>query len=201
MEIRDIEASIEGILFASGDPVPVERLAAVLGIDAQLVIDTAEVMRAGYETAGRGIRLVRLENTLQLCSAPEYADYIRLALETGKQPRLTQPALEVLSVIAYFQPATRAYVEQVRGVDCTYTISLLQSRGLIEPRGRLAVPGRPVLYGTTPAFLRTFGITSLDELPELPASAEREESQLIIGGDAEPVAGNTVSDNAGEGML
>ena len=181
MGIRDIQAAIEGILFASGDPISIERLAAVLGIDKQLVIDTAEFMRAEYETTGRGIRLVRLENSLQLCSAPEYADYIRLALETGKQPRLTQPALEVLSVIAYFQPATRAYVEQVRGVDCTYTISLLQSRGLIEPRGRLAVPGRPVLYGTTPAFLRTFGLTTLDELPELPTSAENEERQLVIG--------------------
>ncbi len=185
MEIRDIEAAIEGILFASGDPVSIERLAAVLGIDAQLVVDTAEMMRAGFETSRRGIRLVRLENSLQLCSAPECADYIRLALETGKQPRLTQPALEALSVIAYFQPTTRAYIEQVRGVDCTYTISLLQSRGLIEPRGRLAVPGRPVLYGTTPAFLRTFGITSLDELPELPVPSEREEGQLVIVENAE----------------
>ena len=181
MVINDLEAAIEGILFASGDPVSIERIAAVLGVDPRLVIDAAEAMRVSYETNGRGIRLVRIENSLQLCSAPQFADYIRLALESGKQPRLTQPALEVLSVIAYFQPATRAYIEQVRGVDCTYTISLLQSRGLIEPRGRLAVPGRPVLYGTTQAFLRTFGIVSLDELPELPATAEREEStQLVI---------------------
>ena len=159
----------------------IERIAAVLGIDKRLVIDVSETMRTDYETSGRGIRLVRLENDLQLCSAPEYADYIRLALESGKQPRLTQPALEVLSIIAYFQPATRAYIEQVRGVDCTYTISLLQSRGLIDTRGRLAVPGRPVLYGTTQAFLRTFGLSSLDELPELPVTAEREEStQLVI---------------------
>ena len=201
MGIRDIEAAIEGILFASGDPVSIERIAAVLGIDAQLVIDTAEVMRAGYETGGRGIRLVRLENSLQLCSASEYADYIRLALETGKQPRLTQPALEVLSIIAYFQPATRAYVEQVRGVDCTYTISLLQSRGLIEPRGRLAVPGRPVLYGTTPAFLRTFGIMSLDDLPELPTPSEREESrQLVIEEHVLP-DDNGGGETAGENIL
>lgn len=185
MEIRDIEAAIEGILFASGEPVSIERLAAVLGIDSRLVVDTAEVLRTGYETKKRGIRLVRLENSLQLCSAPEYADYIRLALETGRQPKLTQPALEVLAVIAYFQPVTRTYVEQVRGVDCTYTISLLQNRGLIEPRGRLAVPGRPLLYGTTPAFLRTFGIASLDELPELPNFSEREGGQLEIGGVGE----------------
>ena len=191
MGIHEIEAAIEGILFASGEPVSIERIAAVLGIDKRLVIDVSETMRTDYETSGRGIRLVRLENDLQLCSAPEYADYIRLALESGKQPRLTQPALEVLSIIAYFQPATRAYIEQVRGVDCTYTISLLQSRGLIDTRGRLAVPGRPVLYGTTQAFLRTFGLSSLDELPELPATAEREEStQLVIeeGAAAEPEA-------------
>ena len=202
MGIHDIEAAIEAILFASGDPVSVERIAAVLGIDPKLVVDAAEAMRDKYETSGRGIRLVRLENSLQLCSAPEYADYIRLALESGKQPRLTQPALEVLSIIAYFQPATRAYIEQVRGVDCTYTISLLQSRGLIEPRGRLAVPGRPVLYGTTQTFLRTFGITTLDELPELPATAEREEStQLIIEKNTQPYGDNNESGNAGENVL
>ena len=201
MGIRDIQAAIEGILFASGDPISVERLAAVLGIDTQLVFDTAELMRTEYETSGRGIRLVRLENSLQLCSAPEYADYIRLALETGKQPRLTQPALEVLSIIAYFQPATRAYVEQVRGVDCTYTISLLQSRGLIEPRGRLAVPGRPVLYGTTSAFLRTFGLAALDELPELPVPSEHEEHQLVIDEDAKPQDSENDGVTAGENAL
>ncbi|MDR0838489.1 MAG: SMC-Scp complex subunit ScpB [Oscillospiraceae bacterium] len=185
MEIRDIQGAIEGILFASGEPVSAERIAAVLGIDRELVLDAAAVMRDRYEESGRGIRLVRLEDSLQLCSAPEYADYIRLALETGRAPRLTQPALEVLAVIAYFQPVTKAYIEQVRGVDCSYTIGLLHTRGLIETRGRLAAPGRPALYGTTPVFLRTFGMTSTDELPELPAIAPREDGQLTIETGAE----------------
>jgi segregation and condensation protein B len=183
MEIRDIQGAIEGILFASGEPVSAERIAAVLGIGRQLVFDAAMVMRDKYETEKRGIRLVRIEDSLQLCSAPEFADSIRLALETGRAPRLSQPALEVLAVVAYFQPVTKAYVEQVRGVDCSYTIGLLQHRGLIETRGRLAVPGRPALYGTTPVFLRTFGITSTDELPELPTDAPREDGQLMIMSD------------------
>ncbi|MDR2420976.1 MAG: SMC-Scp complex subunit ScpB [Oscillospiraceae bacterium] len=187
MELRDIQGALEGILFASGEPVPAERLAAVLGINRQLVFDAAAVMCDRYESEGRGIRLVRVEDSLQLCSAPKYADYIRLALETGRAPRLSQPALEVLAVIAYFQPVTRAYVEQVRGVDCSYTISLLQQRGLIEARGRLSVPGRPALYGTTAVFLRTFGIASTDELPELPMTVPREEGQpeALPGGEGE----------------
>lgn len=180
MEIRDIEGAIEGILFASGEPVREERIAAVLGVDKKLVTDTANVLMDKYSYERRGIRLVRMEDSLQLCSSPEFADYIRLALETRKPPQLTQPAMEVLAVVAYYQPVTRVYIEQVRGVDSSYTVSLLQERGLIEPCGRLAVPGRPVLYRTTAAFLRTFGITSLDELPELPESAEEKDGQLKL---------------------
>ena len=180
MEMREIKGCLEGILFASGEPVSIDRIAAVLGIDAALVADTAAVLRDEYAARGAGIALVRIENTLQLCSSPSYADHIRLALESGKQPRLTQPALEVLAVVAYFQPVTKAYIEQVRGVDCSYTIQLLQARGLIEMHGRLAVPGRPALYGTTASFLRTFGITKLDELPELPTTAPREDGQLVL---------------------
>ena len=168
MEIRDIEGAIEGILFASGEPVQAERIAAVLGVDCNLVLDTAARMADRYGFERRGIRLVRLNNSLQLCSAPEYAGYIRLALETRKPPQLTQPALEVLAIVAYFQPVTRTYIEQVRGVDSAYTVNLLQERGLIEQCGRLSVPGRPALFRTTDAFLRTFCIESIDELPPLP---------------------------------
>jgi len=175
MEIREIEGAIEGILFASGEPVSAERIAAVLGVDIQLVYDTADRLADKYSFEHSGIRLVRLEKSLQLCSAPEYAGYIRLALETRKPPQLTQPALEVLAIVAYFQPVTRTYIEQVRGVDSAYTVNLLQERGLIEPCGRLAVPGRPTLFRTTAGFLRTFGITSVDELPPLPESDEEED--------------------------
>jgi segregation and condensation protein B len=168
MEIHDIERVLEGILFASGEPVPIERIAQVLCVGEDAVIAAARSLREAYEQNGRGIRLVVLENMLQLCSAPEYADVIRSVLETRKQPQLSQQALEVLATIAYFQPVTKLYIEQVRGVDSSYTVGLLQDRGLIEPCGRLTVPGRPLIYRTTPAFLRTFGISSLTEQPPLP---------------------------------
>ena len=172
MVLNDIESAIEGILFASGDPLDAARIAAVLGVSRADVLDAAAAMSGKYEAARRGIRLVRIENSLQLCSAPELADTIRTALETGKPPRLSQAALEVLSVVAYFQPVTRAYVEQVRGVDCTNTMHVLATRGLIKRQGHLAVPGRPGLYVTTDDFLRTFGIVSLDELPSLPGGQD-----------------------------
>ncbi len=180
MELHDIERALEGILFAVGEPVSAERIAAVLGVDTDIIFDTAGKLADEYSYDRRGIRIVRLDKSLQMCSAPEVADYVRLCMETRKPPQLTKPALEVLAVIAYYQPTTRAYIEQVRGVDSSYTVGLLQDRGLIEPCGRLAVPGRPVLYKTTDAFLRTFGISSLDELPELPDILEDEDGQLKI---------------------
>lgn len=181
MEIRDIEGALEGILFAAGEPVSADRIAGVLAVDKDIVLDVAARLADKFSFERRGIRLVRLENSLQLCSAPEYADYIRMALETRKPPQLTQPALEVLAVVAYFQPVTRAYIDQVRGVDSNYTVGILQDRGLIEPCGRLAVPGRPVLYRTTGAFLRTFGIETLAELPELPEiESDGEEEQIKL---------------------
>ena len=114
------------------------------------------------------MRLVQMNDLLQLCSAPEYADDIRRALEQRKPPKLSQPALEVLAIVAYFQPVTRAYIDQVRGVDSAYTVGLLLDRHLIEECGRLQVPGRPRLYRTTKAFLRAFHLNSLDDLPEIP---------------------------------
>ena len=180
MEIRDIEGALEGILFASGEPVSTDRIAGVLAVDKDIILDVAQRLSDKYSFERRGIRLVKLDNALQLCSAPEYADYIRMALETRTPPQLTQPALEVLAIVAYFQPVTRAYIDQVRGVDSNYTVGILNDRGLIEPCGRLAVPGRPVLYRTTSAFLRTFGIESLSELPELPEMDSDGDEQIKI---------------------
>ncbi len=180
MDINDLEGAIEGILFASGEAVSIKRIAAVLAVDEELVTDAARHLADMLVYKRRGIRLLRLEDSLQLCSAPEYGDVIRQALETRKPPKLTQTALEVLAVVAYFQPVTRAYIEELRGADSSYTVGILTERGLIEPCGTLDAPGRPTLFRTTNNFLRVFGISSLNELPELPQKGEADEEQLRI---------------------
>lgn len=179
MELQEIEGAMEAVLFAAGDPVGVERLCLTLEIDKATADAVARRLADRYSFERRGIRLLKIENTYQLCSAPEYAGVVRKAFESRRPAKLSQPALEVLAIIAYFQPTTRAYVDQVRGVDSSYTMSLLAERDLIEECGRLAVPGRPVLFRTTKNFLRSFGLSSLDELPELPASTA-EEGQLTL---------------------
>lgn len=172
MELKELEGAIEGILFAAGDPVPVDRICFVLEQDKETVESVCQRLADQYSYERKGIRLVRLENSWQMCSAPEYADYIRKTLENRKPAKLSQPALEVLSIIAYFQPVTRAYIEQVRGVDSSYTVGLLLERELICEAGRLSVPGRPMQFRTTKNFLRAFGLSSLDDLPELPSSTQ-----------------------------
>lgn len=164
----DILSVIEAILFAAGESVPVARLSLILGVGEEEVIAAAEELREKFEREQRGMRILRLDDRLQMCSAPEFAPYISKVLEQRKPPMLSQPALETLAVVAYFQPVTRAYVEQVRGVDSSYTVSALCERGLIEECGRLEVPGRPAIFRTTDVFLRTMGISSLAELPPLP---------------------------------
>ena len=179
MELKELEAALEGVLFAAGEPVGVERLCLGLEVDRATMDAVAQRLMDRYSYERRGIRLVRLDTSYQLCSAPEFAPYIRKTLENRKPPRLSQPALEVLAVIAYYQPVTRAYVDQIRGVDSAYTVGLLLERELIEECGRLAVPGRPILYRTTKNFLRSFGLSSLEELPELP-DASQESGQLTL---------------------
>ena len=164
----DITSAIEAILFAAGDSVPLARLSLVLGVSEQDVETSVKMLQESYIEQQRGMRILRLEDKVQMCSAPEYASFISKTLEQRKPPVLSQPALETLAVVAYFQPVTRAYIEQVRGVDSSYTVGVLNERGLIEECGRLEVPGRPVLFRTTDVFLSTMGISSLDELPELP---------------------------------
>lgn len=164
----DLTSAIEAILFAAGDSVPLARLSLVLGVSEQDVETSVKILQESYAENQRGMRILRLEDKVQMCSAPEYASFISKTLEQRKPPVLSQPALETLAVVAYFQPVTRAYIEQVRGVDSSYTVGVLNERGLIEECGRLEVPGRPVLFRTTDVFLRTMGISSLEELPELP---------------------------------
>ena len=174
MELKEIESAIEGVLFAAGEPVGVERLCLALDIDRITADSVCQRLADAYRYERRGIRLVRLDNSYQLCSAPEFADCIRRAFESRRPARLSQPALEVLAIIAYYQPATRAYVDQIRGVDSSYTVSLLLERDLIEECGRLAVPGRPIQYRTTQTFLRSFGLSTLEDLPELPQVSTEE---------------------------
>ena len=189
MEVREIESALEAILFASGEPVSSARISAVLAVPQETVLDVAARLSDRLDFERRGIRLLRLEDSLQLCSAPEYGDTVRQVLETRKPPQLTQPALEVLAIVAYFQPVTRAYVEQVRGVDSSYTVGLLCERGLIEAAGTMDAPGRPTLFKTTKAFLRTFGISALGELPELPDVSADEDGQLRIQSAIEALGG------------
>ena len=168
MDNRELKSTIEAILFASGEPVSAERISLVLGVSKDEIFREAKELADELSFAQRGIRLMRMEESLQLCSAPEYAQSITFALERRKPPKLSQPALEVLAICAYFQPVTRAYVDQVRGVDSSYTMGILLERGLIEACGKLDVTGRPSIYKTTELFLRTMGISELAELPKLP---------------------------------
>ncbi len=168
MEMKEIESAIEGILFASGEPVHVDRICVALELDRPTAEQVLQKLMDYYSYERRGIRLLHIEDSWQLCSAPDYAEYIRKAFEIRKPAKLSQPALEVLTIIAYYQPTTRAFVDQIRGVDSAYTMGLLQERKLIEECGRLQVPGRPHLYRTTKQFLRAFHLTSLEDLPEMP---------------------------------
>ena len=168
MDKKEMEAAVESILFASGEPVNIERICVALAIDRLTAERILQGLMDYYAYERRGIRLLKIEDCWQLCSAPDYAEVIRRAFEIRKPAKLSQPALEVLTIIAYYQPVTRAYVDQIRGVDSSYTMSLLIDRGMIEECGRLQVPGRPRQYRTTKQFLRSFHLSSLDELPAMP---------------------------------
>ena len=168
MDKKEMEAAVESILFASGEPVNIERICVALAIDRPTAERILQGLMDYYAYERRGMRLLKIEDCWQLCSAPDYAEAIRRAFEIRKPAKLSQPALEVLTIIAYYQPVTRAYVDQIRGVDSSYTMSLLIDRGMIEECGRLQVPGRPRQYRTTKQFLRSFHLSSLDDLPAMP---------------------------------
>ena len=171
--------ALEALLFASGDPVSTDRLAQVLEISREKVIRCADALESEYEKRGAGIRVIRLEDGYQLASRPEYADTVVKLMRHRKPPKLSQAALEVLAIVAYFQPVTRAYIEDVRGVDSSYSVSMLAERGLIEACGRLEVPGRPVLFRTTDTFLRVMDLERLEDLPPLPEIAPEEGTQAL----------------------
>lgn len=168
MKASKIQSAVEAILFAAGEPVELQKIAAVFDIEPELAERILYNLAAELDERKSGICLLRLGDKYQLSSRTEYAEIIRDFLELRKNTPLSQAAFEVLAVIAYNQPVTKSFVEQVRGVDCSGVITTLCQKKLIEERGRLDLPGRPLVYGTTPEFLRVFGISSLDELPSLP---------------------------------
>ena len=172
MEIKQYQAAIEAILFASGEPVPVSRLALALELDEDTTRRIAEDWAQDVNTREGGVTVLRLDDQYQLCSSKAYAGYVRKAMDIRRNTPLSQAAMEVLAIIAYNQPVSRPFVEQVRGVDCSAVMQGLQQKGLIEERGRMDLPGRPLLYGTTSNFLRCFGISSLEQLPPLPQKQE-----------------------------
>ena len=168
MKASKLQAAVEAILFASGEPVELERIAEALQIEVEVCEQVIYNLSAQLDERNSGIAVLKLGDKYQLSSRTEYAEVIRDVLELRKNTPLSQAAFEVLAVIAYNQPVTKSFVEQVRGVDCSGVISTLCQKKLIEEKGRLDLPGRPLIYGTTPDFLRCFSISSLDELPAIP---------------------------------
>ncbi|MBQ7817371.1 MAG: SMC-Scp complex subunit ScpB [Oscillospiraceae bacterium] len=186
MELEQLQRAIEAILFAAGERVEASRLAMALETDVKEIIAAADALADEMAFARRGIRILKLEKGYQMVSSGEMADFVTKALETRKPPKLSSSQLETLTIVAYYQPATKAMVEQIRGVDSSYSVGALLDKKLIEEAGRLNVPGRPILYRTTPNFLRTFGISSLEELPPIekvsfgePDVVEEPEQQVI----------------------
>lgn len=167
MELTDLHRGVEAILFAAGEPVEITRLSMALEADSADIIKAVDELADVMSFDRRGVRIIRLDKAYQMVSSGEMADYITKALETRKPPKLSASQLESLTIVAYYQPATKAMVEQIRGVDSSYSIGALLNKHLIEEAGRLNVPGRPILYRTTADFLRTFGISSLEELPDI----------------------------------
>ena len=187
MEQIELQRAIEAILFAAGERIEISRLSMVLEADPDEIAAAADALADELAFNRRGVRIIRLEDGYQMVSSGEMADYITKALETRKPPKLSASQLETLTIIAYYQPATKAMVEQIRGVDSAYSITALLNKKLIEDAGRLNVPGRPIQYRTTPDFLRTFALNSLEDLPEIekvslgePIVEEAENQQMQI---------------------
>ena len=183
MEQNDLQRALMAVLFAAGEPVSASRLAESLQVDESEIHRECEVLMSALSFNRSGIRIVKLEDAYQMCSSAEMAEYVTKTLETRKPPKLSPSQLETLTVIAYYQPATKAYVETIRGVDSAYSVSALLTKKLIRECGRLNVPGRPILYETTPDFLRVFGLESLADLPDIEKvdiAVKKEQLQLDL---------------------
>ena len=179
-ELHELECALEAVLFAAGDSVSEGKLCAVLQNDKATLRNAAQNLGDYYDFNRRGIKLLRLDDRYQLASRADYAQMVRNTLETRKPQNMTPAALEVLAIIAYKQPVTKTYIEQVRGVDSAYTLSSLVDKGLVADCGRLDVPGRPILYQTTETFLRAFGLSSVSQLPALESFGEQDPQQMTL---------------------
>ncbi len=182
MRSNELQAAAEAIIFASGDPLEIARIAQALEIDAEYAEIILQNLADELDARGSGLVLLKLGNKYQLCTRTEYAGQIKTVLDLKRNTPLSSAAFEVLAVVAYNQPVTKSYIEQVRGVDCSGVIATLCQKGLVEEKGRLDLPGRPLLYGTTPTFLKCFCISSLSELPELPEKDELPKKEFEIDG-------------------
>ena len=183
MEQNDLQRALMAVLFAAGEPVAASRLAESLQVDESEIHRECEALISALSYHRSGIRIVKLEDAYQMCSSAEMAEYVTKTLETRKPPKLSPSQLETLTVIAYYQPAPKAYVETIRGVDSAYSVSALLTKKLIRECGRLNVPGRPILYETTPDFLRVFGLESLADLPDIEKvdiAVKKEQLQLDL---------------------
>ena len=168
MEIKKIQGAIEAILFSSGDPVEEDKIAEILNLDKPTVSKILKNLTDKFSVEDSGIKIIKLDDSYQMCSNSKYGEYVKKILDIRRNTPLSQASLEVLAIIAYNQPVTKAFIEQIRGVDCSGVLGSLTVKGLIEERGRLELPGRPLIYGTTPNFLRCLNISSLSELPNPP---------------------------------
>lgn len=175
MTDKEIKAACEAVLFACGESVNAKRIAQALELDEKKVEPQLEALVNDYENVEHGIAVIKLNDSYLMCNKKQHGEAIRRVMDIKKNTPLSQAALEVLAVIAYNQPVTKAFIEQVRGVDCSGVIGSLTTKNLIEEKGRLELPGRPLLYGTTENFLRCFQISSLEELPELPKQQENKD--------------------------
>ena len=179
MNVIELQAQLEAVLFAVGEPIELSRLSECLETDTETIKDVLENLSAKLDERGSGLCVLRLGEKYQLCTRKEYADAVRRVLEVRKNAPLSNAAFEVLAIVAYNQPVTKSFVEQIRGVDCSGVMTSLCQKNLIEEKGRLDLPGRPLIYGTTPEFLRCFCVSSLDELPALPSN-EVSETQMTF---------------------
>ncbi len=200
MAVENIKAAIEAVLFSNGQSVERSRIARALEIEEKQVETAVNELIADYKEQKRGINIIKLDDAYQMTASKEYAPQIRTVMDLRRNTPLSQAALEVLAVVAYNQPVTKAFVEQVRGVDCSGVIGSLTAKGLVEEKGRLELPGRPLLYGTTENFLRCFNIESIDRLPPLPENDAEEKSdeaqseqnkEQAQNEDAEPAENST----------